>query len=74
VTVISETTTAAGKTTAKIEIGIVGGGIAGLYCAWKLAERKKGYRITVYESLDRVGGRIETIPQGQRIKRHRSKT
>lgn len=39
-------------------IGIVGGGVAGLYCAWHLLER--GYRVTLYEMLDRLGGRIET--------------
>jgi hypothetical protein len=39
-------------------VGIVGGGIAGLYCAWHLLDR--GYRVTLYEMLDRLGGRIET--------------
>jgi hypothetical protein len=40
-------------------IGIVGGGIAGLYCALKLAD--KAEEVIVYESLDRLGGRIETV-------------
>jgi hypothetical protein len=40
------------------DIGIVGGGIAGLYCAWKLL--KKGESVTLYECLNRLGGRIET--------------
>jgi phytoene dehydrogenase-like protein len=40
-------------------IGIVGGGIAGLYCAWKLASN--GYRVTLFERLHRLGGRIETF-------------
>src|SRR5262249_24467267 len=40
-------------------IGIVGGGITGLYCAWKLAQA--GHHVVVYECLDRLGGRIETL-------------
>lgn len=43
----------------RLSVGIVGGGIAGLYCAWKLAE--KGHSVTVFERLGRLGGRIETL-------------
>lgn len=45
--------------TKNISIGIVGGGIAGLYCAWKLADL--GYKVSVFEHLNRFGGRIETL-------------
>src|SRR5215204_1706522 len=41
-----------------LSVGIVGGGIAGLYCAWRLAD--VGHRVTVFERLGRLGGRIET--------------
>src|SRR5437762_2997294 len=37
---------------------IVGGGIAGLYCARALATR--GYEIQVLEATERFGGRVET--------------
>jgi len=40
-------------------IAVVGGGIAGLYCASKLAEG--GHSVTLFEYLDRFGGRIETV-------------
>jgi phytoene dehydrogenase-like protein len=40
-------------------IAIVGGGIAGLFCAHRLAVR--GHRVTVFEQLPDVGGRIETL-------------
>jgi phytoene dehydrogenase-like protein len=40
------------------EIAIVGGGIAGLYCALRLAQDH--HRVTVFEALGRLGGRIET--------------
>ena len=39
-------------------IGIVGGGISGLYAALLL--RREGHRVTVFEASDRVGGRIYT--------------
>ena len=40
------------------KIAIVGAGIAGLYCASELSERN--HTVTVFEALDRLGGRIET--------------
>ncbi|MBI4616796.1 MAG: FAD-dependent oxidoreductase [Planctomycetes bacterium] len=40
-------------------IAIVGGGIAGLACAWRLKEA--GYRAEVYEAARRTGGRIQTV-------------
>src|SRR5687768_9282692 len=46
----------------RLSVGIVGGGIAGLYCAWKLAI--EGHSVTVFECLNRLGGRIETLPLG----------
>src|SRR5215471_8040242 len=46
----------------KIRIAIVGGGIAGLYCCYHLMmqAQAKHWEITLYESSDHVGGRIET--------------
>ena len=43
----------------KQTICVVGGGIAGLYSAWALG--LKGHNITLFEGLDRFGGRIETL-------------
>ena len=40
-------------------IAVVGGGIAGLFCAYVLI--KKGYNVDLYEAASRVGGRIRTI-------------
>ena len=42
-----------------LTIAIAGGGIAGLYCARELAQR--GHRVTIFEQLPRIGGRIETL-------------
>src|SRR5437667_12901672 len=42
---------------------VVGGGIAGLYCARELAECR--YTVTVLEIRDEFGGRVETAqPKG----------
>jgi len=40
------------------KVAIVGAGIAGLVAGYEL--RKKGYEVVVYESSDRVGGRMST--------------
>lgn len=42
---------------------IVGGGIAGLYCARELA-RQGGHGVTVLETRQEFGGRIETLDLG----------
>ncbi|KAL8788392.1 MAG: hypothetical protein Q9195_007310 [Heterodermia aff. obscurata] len=39
-------------------IGVVGGGISGLYAALLL--RREGHQVTVFEASDRIGGRIHT--------------
>src|SRR5512145_439486 len=43
----------------RTSVVIVGGGIAGLYCAWELG-RRGGYAVTLLEGCDRYGGRIES--------------
>jgi monoamine oxidase len=44
---------------------ILGGGIAGLVSAYEL--RKAGYRVTVLEARNRIGGRVWSIRGGDRI-------
>jgi len=41
-------------------IAIVGGGIAGLYAAFRLRQHDKEVSITLYEANARIGGRIDT--------------
>lgn len=43
---------------------VVGGGVAGLYCSWKLSRRTPAHKIGLFEGLDRFGGRIETVQFG----------
>jgi monoamine oxidase len=45
------------------KIAIVGGGITGLFCAWIL--REQGKSVHLFETADRLGGRIRTIRLGK---------
>jgi len=47
---------------------ILGAGIAGLVSAYEL--QKAGYKVTVLEARDRIGGRVWTIRGGDRIVQH----
>jgi len=47
---------------------ILGGGIAGLVSAYELT--RAGYRVTVLEARDRIGGRAWSIRNGDRIVQH----
>lgn len=41
---------------------VIGGGIAGLYAAWRLVQR--GCRVTLLEASGRFGGRVHTVSPG----------
>ncbi|CAG2122572.1 unnamed protein product, partial [Medioppia subpectinata] len=47
-------------------VAIIGAGIAGLTAAQKLHENSFN-EITIFEALDRIGGRIHTIPFGNGV-------
>ncbi len=55
------------KNAASVRIAIIGGGIAGVHCAYRLSQ--SGVDATVYEATSRVGGRMFTardeFPEGQ---------
>jgi uncharacterized protein len=42
-------------------IAIIGGGIAGLGCAWLLSKHSKQFEISLFEKDDRLGGHVNTI-------------
>ncbi|MCX6011887.1 MAG: FAD-dependent oxidoreductase, partial [Chloroflexi bacterium] len=44
----------------KENVAVVGGGPGGLMCAYVLS--KKGYRVTIFEASDRLGGSLLLIP------------
>lgn len=45
---------------------VIGGGIAGLVSAYEL--QRAGYRITLLEARDRIGGRVWTVRGGDRVR------
>jgi len=53
----------------RLDVAVVGGGVSGLYTAWRLLtaarEQCRELNVTVFERSDRVGGRLLTwLPQG----------
>jgi monoamine oxidase len=44
-----------------LDYAIVGGGISGVYSAWRLKESDRGLAIEVFEMSDRIGGRLLTV-------------
>jgi NADPH-dependent glutamate synthase beta subunit-like oxidoreductase/NAD-dependent dihydropyrimidine dehydrogenase PreA subunit len=45
----------------KEKVAVVGGGPAGLMCAFDLS--KRGYKVTIFEASDRLGGALWLIPR-----------
>lgn len=45
----------------KEKVGVIGGGPAGLMCAWEL--RKRGYNVTIFDSSSKLGGALRFIPR-----------
>lgn len=46
-------------TAASLRVAVVGAGLAGLTCAYRLAQA--GVDVSVYEAADRIGGRTRTV-------------
>ena len=44
-----------------IDIAIVGGGVSGVYCAWKLKQQFPGKKIVVFEGSNHIGGRLLSV-------------
>ena len=46
---------------ANLDVAVVGAGIAGVYCAWRLRQAHPDWQIGLFESSGRVGGRLLTV-------------
>lgn len=53
-------TVKASKLPTSADIVIVGAGVAGLYCAYRLLQDKPKRQIVIVDRLDRIGGRLDT--------------
>lgn len=47
--------------TKQIDIAIVGGGVSGVYAAWRLKRAYPKYNIVVFEGSGRIGGRLLSV-------------
>ena len=45
----------------KIDIAIVGGGISGVYSAWRLQRANPDKKVMVFEASDHVAGRLLSV-------------
>jgi hypothetical protein len=44
----------------RADVAIVGAGMAGLYCAWRLLRHAPKLKVVLFDLLDRTGGRLDT--------------
>jgi len=52
-----------------LDVAIVGAGVSGVYCGWRLAASRKDLKVRIFEASQRVGGRLlSATPPG--IKTH----
>ena len=58
---LSPTDAPTSETPLNYKVVVVGGGITGLYCAWKLPQGSVG----LFEAANRWGGRVETVLMGK---------
>src|SRR5215213_7354268 len=45
-----------------LDVAIIGGGVSGVYSAWRLLTDGKVKRVAVFEASDRIGGRLLSVP------------
>jgi len=46
---------------ADLDIAIVGGGVSGVYAAWRLRRDMPHLRIRLFEASERIGGRLHSV-------------
>ncbi|MDB4949241.1 MAG: amine oxidoreductase [Gemmatimonadetes bacterium] len=46
----------------KYDVAIIGGGVSGVYTAWRLKKANKKLKVAVFEYGDRIGGRLYSYP------------
>ena len=46
----------------QIDIAVVGAGVAGTYCCWRLQAAQNGRKAVLFEMSKRIGGRLWSVP------------
>ena len=44
-----------------LDFAIIGGGVSGVYCAWRLQQKRPDAKIVVFEASDHIGGRLLSV-------------
>ena len=44
-----------------LDVAIVGGGVSGVYAAWRLRRERPELRVRLFEASDRIGGRLHSV-------------
>ncbi len=44
-----------------LDVAIVGGGVSGVYAAWRLRQEQPHLRVRLFEASDRIGGRLHSV-------------
>jgi len=44
-----------------LDVAIVGGGVSGVYAAWRLRQEQPHLRIALFEASERIGGRLHSV-------------
>ncbi len=59
----------AAKDQGRVDVAIVGGGVAGAYCGWRLTSDKPDLKVALYEYGQRIGGRLfsATLPGARHV-------
>lgn len=45
----------------KVDIAIIGGGVSGAYCAWRLQKMNRASNVVLFEASDHIGGRLLSV-------------
>lgn len=45
----------------KVDVAIVGGGVSGVYCGWRLLQQKKKQKVVLLEGSTHIGGRLLSV-------------
>lgn len=44
-----------------LDVAIIGGGVSGVYAAWRLRREQPHMRVRLFEASDRIGGRLHSV-------------